>query len=438
MTEPREGVRALMTSYLDNAAISRVKVVPSRRIDSVARTGTTLSLSVAMFLAVDDAVVAPGTVDTAVGDLRAVPDLAALATIDAESGLAWAPADLRTLDGEPHPGCTRAPLKEIERLAAEAGFEFLVGIEMEFTLFAGDETAHHGPGYGTRPFFEFERWHFDLLDAMETAGVPVEQIHPEYEAGQFELSFAPRSPVRAVDDYVLARHIVTRVTERHGLRVSFQPVPVAGRVGNGAHVHFSATRDGVNVFHDPAGAHGIGKDGQRMIAGVLHRLHETTALLGGSTLSFERLRPHSWSGAAIAWGIANREVAIRLMRGYAGQEARQSNVEVKSIDPAANTYLAVATVLAAALEGVRDEAVLPEPAPATPDAMSEEERVRAGMTAFPASLAEALDLLASSEFARRIFGSFLLDGYLAVRRHDAEVFAQTPIQEVAEALRFRL
>ncbi|TFB52437.1 glutamine synthetase family protein [Cryobacterium tagatosivorans] len=435
-------VRALMISHVDNAGVSRLKVVPGRKIESAARSGSTVSLSVALLLAIDDHVCRTDELDSTVGDLRGIPDLGAVAMIDPIAGLAWAPSDLHTLDGTPHPACSRSLLKRLGREAEADGLDFTIGLEMEFTLFTGSADApvlaHFGPGYGVRPFLELEAWHLDVLRGLEQAGVPIEQLHPEFGAGQVEVSFAPRDPVRAVDDYLLARHVITRHSAAHGLLVSFQPVASTATSSNGCHIHFSARRDGVNVFHDPAGSWGVSDEGGHMIAGVLAHMPESVALLGGSTLSFERLQPHNWSGAVICWGVGNREVAVRLMPGYAGLEATQSNVEVKCADPAANLYLAVATVIASALDGVRTEAPLPEPVNVDPELLTDAERAAVGVTPFPADLSEALDLLEKSAFVREAFGSMLLDAYVAVRRHDAATYGALPVDEAVALTRWKL
>lgn len=417
-----DDIRALMISHIDNAGISRVKVVPQPRVRSALTKGSTISLSVGMLLAIDDHATSTPSIDPTIGDLRGIPDEAALAWIDRERGLAWAPSDLYGLNGEPHPTCQRSALKRIVR---DAGFDFLVGMELEFTLFRGTkdepEVAHLGPGYGTLPFFELESWHLDLLDALQVAGVPVEQLHPEYESGQIELSLAPRDPVRAVDDYVLARMIVTRVALQHGLLVSFAPVAVFGGVSNGCHIHLSAAGGGSNIFYDPERDSGMTAEAEHMIGGIVSNLVDGLVLLGGSTLSFERLKPHNWAGAYACWGPSNREAAVRYMGGFAGYGAEQSNIEVKCADPAANHYLAVAALIGAAVHGVRTQEPLPPAVRMDPAELSAEDRERLGVERFPHDLGAALERFADSAFFRELLGPELFDSYRAVRAHDWEV-----------------
>ena len=444
-------VRALMVTHLDNAGIARAKVLPAAALGSAATHGVTISNSVGMLFSVDDYLNETPQLDAVVGDLRGIPDLSALAMLDPATGLAWAPADLHALDGAVHPACTRSALRRVVADAADAGFAFRVGFELECTLFRGTRAepvlANDGPGYSARAVLELEAWMLDSLAALETAGVPVSQLHPEFGNGQLEFAFAPRDPITAVDQLALARIVLTRVANAHGLRVSFAPVPIAGGSTNGCHVHLSATRHGRALFaasdvipgvvapHDATST--FTEDGGRMIAGILDRLDEGVALLGGSVLSFRRLQPHSWAGADVCWGPANREAAVRFVGGQAGEAVEQSNIEVKPVDSAANPYLAVAAILAAAVDGVARSAVLPAPVHVDPSRLSDEERAAAGIRRLPADLGTALDLLERSAFFREVFGGVLLDAYLATRRHEWEAYGTKVPDTVASAVRWR-
>jgi len=440
-TVAQSAIRALMISHLDNAGVARVKVVPANKVASAGTMGATMSLSLGMLFSVDDHVNHTREIDATVGDLRGIPDMDAVAMLDAAAGLAWAPTDLFSLDGTPHPTCQRAALRKATEEASAGGYNFMVGMELEFSLFRGTKEdpvlAHIGPGYGVLPFLELEKYHLDLLEALRVANVPVEQLHPEYGNGQLELSLAARAPVRAIDDYVLARLVITRVSLTHGFLVSFAPVPVVGNISNGCHMHLSAQHDGSNIFYDEDSATGFTSAAGHMIAGILERLDEGIILLGGSTLSFERLRPHNWAGAYVCWGGGNREAAIRYMGGYSGFGAQQSNIEVKCADPAANHYLAAAMLIATAMDGLRRRLPLPAEVTVEPGLLSADEAAKAQSRLFPQNLGQALVLFENSHFFRKLFGSMLFDSYLAVRRHDWQAFGQLPPEDVAQQVRWR-
>lgn len=436
-----DDVNTLMISHIDNSGISRVKVVPGSRLDSVRRNGTSVSLSLGMLFAWDDHVSVTDAIDPTIGDLRGIPDFDALAAVDEEKGLYWAPADLHDMSGRPHPTCQRSTLKRLTQDAETLGHSFLVGIELEFTLYRGTKEdarlAHTGPGYGTTAFLELEDWSLDVISALRTAGISVEQFHPEYESGQMEVSFAPLPPVQAVDAYVLARLVIARESMKHGLRASFAPVAEVGKVANGCHIHLSAQKDGSNVFFDEEAEYGIGADGKRMIAGVLAHLSDGLVLLGGSVLSFDRLQPHNWAGAYACWGAGNREAAIRYMGGFDGYGPAQANIEVKCADPAANHYLAVAALIGAALDGVRRNLKLPTGVRVDPSTLTSAELDRAHAERFPEHLGAALDRFERSEFYRELLGEMLFQSYSAVRRYEWDTYGQHDRAELASLVRWK-
>ncbi|GLI27690.1 glutamine synthetase [Agromyces rhizosphaerae] len=451
-----EGVHALMVTHVDNAGISRVKVLPGRRLDTADESGVSISNSVGMLFSVDDHLNSTPEIDAIVGDLRGIADLTALAMVDAGVGLAWAPADLRALDGSEHPTCQRSALKRVVSAAEDDGLAFRIGFELEFTVFRtpGDdredratvaadpvavvpEYANDGPAYATRALLDVEPWLLATMAALDAAGVPVEQVHPEFGDGQIEIALAPREPLRAVDELVLARIVILRTAAQHGLLVSFAPVPVAGGPSGGCHVHLSARHEGRALMFDPDAPHGFTPEAGMMIAGILDRLEEGLALHGGSVLSFDRLQPNHWAGAYRCWGPANREAAIRVVEGQAGHEAEQQNLEFKCADAAANPYLSVAALLASALDGIARRADLPEPVLVDPSTLTDEERDDRGIRRLPADLGAALELLDSSQFFHDVFGTTLLDAYVASRRHEWVAYGGLDTAAVAEIVRWR-
>jgi glutamine synthetase len=303
--------------------------------------------------------------------------------------------------------------------------------EVEFTVFTGHYTdpAHAGPGYGLRPWLALEEFSRALLGALASAGVSVETLHPEYGPGQLEVSVAPRSPVAAADQYVLARLVIERTARQHGLTVSFAPKTVPGAIGNGCHLHFSAARDGQNVFAGGPGPHGLSRDGEAMIGGLVAHLPDACGLLAPSVLSYARLVPGMWAGAYACWGLENREAAVRFIRGTAGSRGTSANVEVKCIDGASNPYLAAAAVLAMAQAGVTGGLPAPEPADADPDRLPAGAREQAGIRRLPADLPGALDRLERSALLRGALGGPVVDCLVAVRRYEAGRYGDLPEEE---------
>jgi glutamine synthetase len=422
------GLRMLITSIVDNAGITRAKSVPARRLRTAVRDGIGLSPVFAL-MCTDDAITTSPLVNGPVGDNRLMPDLAAVAPLGPDGAVYWAPADQLSQDHEPVDICQRAALRRQEERAIAAGLNVKLGFELEFTVFTGDPddpaVATRGPAYGVIPTLMLEDFAIELLEALDAAGIPAEQLHPEYANGQVEVALPPAPP--------LARMIVHRVARRHGLRVSFAPITVAGAVGNGAHIHFSASLNEL-PFGD---ASGPSEHAQHLIAGVLAELDGLTGVLAPSVVSADRRIPSHWAGAYACWGTENREAALRYVPGSITSRPDSANCEIKIGDAAGNAYLSAAAVLASALNGLERRLVLPDAVDRDPASYSDQERVNLGINRLPLTLADALTALEQSSVIRSALGEAIVDPFLAVRRHDASTLGVLSLEDRVRALRWR-
>ncbi len=424
----RDGVSLLLGTALDFAGVTRVKGVPVRRLRAFCQAGMGASPTWNVFCAENGVATTPAI--GVAGDLRLRLDPAEVRVID--DGLAWGPTSYHDQDGSLSPLCARGRLAEVERRSAELGLRPLMGTEIEFTLVAPDGSLLDPAGwaaYGMSAVVERRSFLVDLTETLEKAKVGPEQIHPEYGTHQFEVSFAPRSPVAMADTGVLARVLIALVAARHGFGVSLSPMPAPGGVGNGAHLHLSLSRDEAGLFSAGTGPHGLTDEGGSAIAGVLDRLPELMGLYAGSVLSALRLQPNYWSGAAACWGLENREAAVRFIAGTASSP-RGANIELKIVDPSANLYLAAAAFLGSALSGIERGLPLPAEVPDNPSSLPGFDDIR-----LVTAQDELLDALSDSAFARDLFGQDVVDGVLAVRRHEASVFRDSTPDQIAAALR---
>ena len=246
-----QGVVGVATSFVDNAGISRVKTVPVAKLPELAAWGAGFSTAFDYFRA-DDWVAAPSSGAGPVGDQRIVPDLSRLVVLAAQSGWAWAPGDRYEQDGQPHAQDSRLLLQRLVDDWAERGVTFRSAFEVEWVVSAGDGDAFVpaavGPGYGLGRLTAVSDYGRDLLEAFAAQGIRVEQLHPEYAPGQFEVSVAAESPVHAADTSVLVRATIRAVGLHYGFRTSFSPKVDAAGVGNGGHLHVSPWRDGANLM----------------------------------------------------------------------------------------------------------------------------------------------------------------------------------------------
>ena len=428
------GVRTLIGTVVNAAGLTQVKVVPRSRVEMFAEHGLGTSPTWHVF-AIDQTGIVFGDQTGVVGDRRVRVDLAGLRVLG--DGLAWAPGAFFTQDGNHDPHCGRGVLQRVTQRLAAAGLTASVGHEVEFVVVGPDGAQLPSAlwaQYGLAGMLEFEGFVRDVMDATGTAGVSIEQFHPEYGANQFEFSLAPRDPVAAADQLVLARIIVGRVARRHGLRISLSPVPFAGSVGSGAHQHFSLNRDGLPVFSGGSGMRGMTAAGECAVAGLLAGLPGAQGVLCGSIVSGLRIQPGSWSGANVCWGTENREAAVRFVSTASGNPYG-ANVEVKIVDPSANPYLASATILGLALDGITRELPLPPEVTVDPGSLTEAQREHARVVTLPAKPAEVLDALRGSTVVRDILGDAATDAVLGVRGYEHQNYGGLSDTELAEKFR---
>ncbi|WP_198679418.1 type I glutamate--ammonia ligase [Thermomonospora amylolytica] len=434
------GIVATTLTWVDNSGITRVKTVPTGRLEHVAAWGVGFSPVFDAYL-LDDSIASGRHAGGPVGDLRLHPDLDRLTVLGEPAGWAWAPGERYDQEGIRHAQDARALLRRQVARLTEEGLRVRAAFEVEWTvsLGRGEEfvPAAVGPGYGMTRIAELPEYLFDVLRALDTAGVEVEQLHPEYAAGQFEVSVAAQGPVWAADTAVLVRQTIQAVTMRYGMRASFSPKVVVDGVGNGGHVHLSLWRGGRNLMATGSGPYGMRPEGEGFAAGILARLPAMLAIGCPSVASYLRLTPGQWSGPFACWGLENREAALRFVAGPAGLRAQAANLEVKCFDATANPYLALTVLLAAGRDGVDAAARLPDPVTVDPAALDPEEREARGVARLPASLEEAVTVFEQDEVLRAALGAATADTVADVRRGEIALFKDASDEEIVARTRWR-
>ena len=429
----RKGVRTVALTWVDNAGITRVKTVPLNRLQHAVDWGVGMSPVFDVFL-VDDSITTSRYIGGPAGDLRLFPDLGRLTALAGQPGWAWAPADRRTQDGEPHVACQRTFAQNMVRQAAKAGLTLKMAFEVEWFVGAQDGTpACRGPAYGMTRVIELSAYIDAVLTALREQDVPVQQFHPEYAPGQLELSVGAADPVAAADRNILVRQTIRAVSQQHGYHVSFAPTVVAGGVGNGGHLHLSAWQDKANLFSGGDGPHGLTDRGESVLAGLLARLPALCAIGAPSPGSYLRLVPQRWAGPWHCWGLENREAALRFITGSVGERDRAANAELKCFDGSANPYLVAGAVTAVAAAALSAGLRLPPEVPGDPALLPEADQP----PRLPQSVPEAVAALRKDDLLPDALGAPLLEAFCAVRLAEHELFADAEPAAVAEATRWK-
>ena len=305
--------------------------------------------------------------------------------------------DIYHPDGTPFEGDPRNNLKRMLDEMKELGFtDFNVGPEPEFFLFKLDEKGHptlelndHGGYFDLAPTDLGENCRRDIVLELEEMGFEIEASHHEVAPGQHEIDFKYQNALKACDDIQTFKLVVKTIARKHGLHATFMAKPLFGVNGSGMHCNLSLFTEGKNVFFDSSGDLELSDTARHFVAGVMKHATSFTAITNPTVNSYKRLVPGYEAPCYVAWSARNRSPLIRIP----ASRGLSTRVEVRSVDPSANPYLAMAVLLAAGLDGVKNKLTPPSPVDRNIYAMSKEERIEIGIVDLPGTLAEALENL---------------------------------------------
>jgi len=431
------GLRLVRFLYCDNDGIIRGKSAGIANLKERLETGIGLTVAMQAFTMLDHLASVDGM--GPVGEIRLVPDPTTFAIAPYAPHTGTVLVDMQTLDGQPYAADGRAFLKlMIARAADDHDLSLVAAFEPEWSL-AVKNGEQFSPiddsGCFTSTGMNMAAPVIDeIVAALESQGLTVEQYYAELGWGQQELSIRHAPALQAADHHIIYRETVRGVALKHGRYASFAPKPWGDQAGNGCHVHFSGwNRDqSVNRFYDASAEFNLSTLARQFMAGMLDHLPALVALTCASVNSYRRLQPQMWASAFRAWGPDNREGALRVASPFRGHEAESTNVELKSSDSSANPYLALGGVIAAGLDGIERRLTLPPPVTVDPYNLSDKERQAIGADRLPQSLKEAIGNLKRDEVLLKALGERLATSYIAVKELDIEAFAAAD-----EAFEFR-
>lgn len=334
--------------------------------------------------------------------------------------------DIYNPDGTPFEGDPRNNLKRMLKEMEELGFtDFNLGPEPEFFLFKLDEKGEptlelndKGGYFDLAPTDLGENCRRDIVLELEEMGFEIEASHHEVAPGQHEIDFKYAGALKACDDIQTFKLVVKTIARKHGLHATFMPKPLFGVNGSGMHCNLSLFKNGKNAFYDEKGENGLSKDALHFIAGVLKHAPSFTAVTNPTVNSYKRLVPGYEAPCYVAWSARNRSPLIRIP----ASRGLSTRVEVRSVDPAANPYLALSVLLAAGLDGIKNKLTPPAPVDRNIYVMSKEEREEVGIIDLPATLAAALDQLKKDEVIVNALGSHLFEHFVEAKEIEWDMF----------------
>lgn len=330
--------------------------------------------------------------------------------------------DIYKPNGEPFEGCPRNVLKTVLKEAEEMGYIMDVGPECEFFLFNTDEKGdpsletHDNAGYfDLAPVDLGGNARKDMTIALKQMGFEIEASHHEVAPGQHEIDFKYEDALTTADNIMTFKMAVRIIAQRHGLHATFMPKPKFGINGSGMHTNMSlSTLDGKNAFYDPEGKLELSETAYYYLGGLIKHAKAFAALTNPTVNSYKRLVPGYEAPVSIAWSASNRSPLIRIP----AKRGKSTRIELRNPDPSCNPYLALAAVLKAGLDGIKNKIEPPEPVTSNVYHMDVEEKAERGIDSLPANLYEAVMELSRNELIMSALGEHVYEKFIDIALYE--------------------
>ncbi|MFC3039993.1 type I glutamate--ammonia ligase [Virgibacillus xinjiangensis] len=337
--------------------------------------------------------------------------------------------DIYNADGTPFEGCPRYNLKRNLKKMEELGFDsFNIGTEPEFFLFKLDEAGQpslelndHGGYFDLAPTDLGENCRRDIVLELEEMGFEIEASHHEVAPGQHEIDFKYSDAVKHADDIQTFKLVVKTIARKHNLHATFMPKPLFGVNGSGMHVNMSLFKNGENVFLDENGDLELSDVAYQFTAGILKHATNFTAVTNPTVNSYKRLVPGYEAPSYVAWSASNRSPLIRVPKS----RGLSTRIEVRSVDPSANPYMAMAVLLASGLDGVENKLTPPQSVDRNIYVMTKEEREENGVKDLPATLMGALEEMQQDKVIVNALGEHLYEHFVEAKEIEWDMFRTT-------------
>jgi glutamine synthetase len=267
--------------------------------------------------------------------------------------------------------------------------QFVETGQFEFVSIGG--YYHSLPGDTLRTFIDH------AAEVQRALGFANEKDHPEVAPSQFEMNYGHAEAVIAADQVQLYKLICRQVARQFDLTASFLPKPVTGVNGSGMHTNMSVSSNGDNLFYQADGQDGISSFAWDFVKRILSYGRDLCLVLNPSVNAYRRLDPHFEAPNQIKASPIDRGSMVRIPIG----NSKSARIEVRSIAPDANPYLAVYSLFKAGLEGKIA-------ADLSPDAI------------LPDNIYDAINDFEASEFVKGILGCDVAEKYAGLKRASAD------------------
>ncbi len=417
-----QGIRFIDLWFADIMGVMKSMTIPVAQAPHVFDNGTTF-----------DGSAVEGFARVAESDMVLLPDLNTFTVLPwfmSEEKTARLICTVHTPQGDPFIGDPRMALIRVLKRAEQMGFTFKIGLELEFFVLKTDENNQpildaplDSASYFDMTSHSAQMLRRKMLLTLDAMGIEVYSVHSEIGPGQHEIDLHYDEALMIADRMLTTRVALKTVAQHEGFHCTFMPRPSANYPGSGMHTHQSLhfCDTDKNAFADTNHEYGLSDTARQFLAGQLNHARAMSAVLSPLVNSYKRLGTSFEAPVYISWAHINRAALVRVPSVLPGLEAH-TRLELRCPDPSANPYLAIAVMLQAGLDGIREEMTLTDPLEETL-LMQQRGRLRQ-VAVLPSSLDEALDELSQNDLILSALGPYIADRYLSAKRQEYEEFSQ--------------
>ena len=349
-------IENLWVAYHDYNGRACAKTLPKSKFESAVEDGVVFARANLNF-GVDDHNAPDGIWQAQTGDFLAMPDPAAYWKLPYLDNTAIVFCNMLTEAHQPFDGCPRTNLAKTVASYAARGIDISAALEAEFSLFTKTDGGDYAPERAGGMFTvaglnQFAELLHEIVAALETMGLQVEQLGKEYGPSQFEFSLRYGDPLAAADSYLISKEVTRALALRRGLIASYMPKAFSDLAGNGLHVHLALwdRESGDNLMAGGGLENPLSAIGRQFTGGLIRHAPGICGLGAPTVNSYKRLQPASWAPAHIAWGVGNRGILLRVP-----DVKQRCRVEYRAGDNTCNPYFFLTGLLAAGLDGINED-----------------------------------------------------------------------------------
>jgi len=409
-------INAIWLQFVDILGFPKLIEISSKRLEKVIDNGIAFDgSSIEGFVRIEES------------DMVLHPDLNTFTvlpwTLDQSIKIARLICNVYGHNGKPFSGSPRYMLKKVMEEAKKSGFYMNNGTEEEFFLFRLTEDkkpstklVSDGSYFEMLPEDIGEKTRIEIAVTLEKMGFEIEASHHEVAPSQHEIDFKYADALTAADRVTTFKIVAKTIALQKELYATFLPKPIFGINGSGMHTHVSLfSKNGKNIFYDPGKQFGLSNTALYFLGGLLKHAKAITAITNPIVNSYKRLVPGYEAPVYMCWAEKNRSALIRVPLG----ESEEKRIEYRSPDPTTNPYLALAAILKAGLDGIKNKITPPKPANnINIYELSVKEKSAMGIDILPSTLKEAIQELKKDKVILSALGDHIAKKYIEAKEKE--------------------